>query len=101
MKLYKLTEWQSPTGRWHAANVEDLAGTSNAWWLVPRILGLSYTDYILLLKNKYHAGHFKFIDYGEFSKRNSLLLFDFEKHEDCHRFITSVNKISRNKNVMV
>ena len=49
-------------------------------------------DYILMLKDKYHASNFYFVDYKEMDKRNSMLLFSFEKYSDAHKFLLDMNK---------
>jgi len=99
--VFKMYEWQSPTGEWHCSNVQDLGHHSSAWWVPARILGLSLTDYIIMLKEKYHASKFYFKDGCGKDKNESILLFTFEEYKDCHRFFLDINRISRNKKIMI
>ena len=92
-KTYKLSEWQSPSGRWYVAHTDDMR--FNRWWMLPHALGKSYEEYIQMLKEQYHASHFKFYTYED--KRNSFLFFSFEKYVDAHRFLLDMNKVLRQK----
>lgn len=87
----KLSEWSS-NGRWYVADTSDLAHGSSQWWRIPRKLNMDLCDYILMLKDKYHASNFYFVDYKEMDKRNSMLLFSFEKYSDAHKFLLDMNK---------
>lgn len=99
--VFKMYEWQSPTGYWNCSNVQDLAHNSGAWWIPARILGLNLTDYILLLKDTYHAGNFHFYENCGKNKDETLLTFDFKNQADCHKFVLYINRIARNKKVYV
>ena len=89
----KYTEWES-NGNWHSGNITDLAHGSNYWWLPARMLNISPTDYILLLKNDFHAFDFRY-----FEKVN-LLLWRWKK-EDCHKFTLWINRIARQRCFMI
>ena len=89
--IYKAEEWSS-NGRWHCGDVSALAANSNMWWYVPQILGISYTDYIYLLINKYHASHF------HYTAEKNVLLFTFASLADCRKFKNDINKKAREKN---
>ena len=91
--MYKASEWES-AGYWYVSDVSNLANNSGAWWIPVRILGLSLTDYILLLKDDFHATQFKFFDYGE-DKNNSLLLFKFNNYTDSHKYLLYINRKAR------
>ena len=87
----KLSEWSS-NGRWYVADTSDLAHGSSQWWRIPRKLNMDLCNYILMLKNKYNAGNFYFVNYQETDKRNSLFLFSFDKYSDAHKFLLDMNK---------
>ena len=91
--MYKASEWES-AGYWYVSDTNDLVNNSGAWWIPARILGLSLTDYILLLKNEFNAINFVFFDYGE-DKNNSLLLFKFNNYTDSHRYLLFINRKAR------
>ena len=92
-KVYKLNEWQSASGLWRVAHVDNMS--LNRWWMLPHALGMSYEDYIQMLKEKYNASHFGFYTYED--KRNSMLIFAFEKYADAHRYLLDMNRILRKK----
>ena len=93
--ILKYTEWQSPTGNWYANDVSDLAHGSGSWWHVPRMLQISLTDYILLLKNKYNATDFSYI------KERNVLLWHWNNYNDCHKFILYINKEAKNRKFFI
>ena len=92
--LLKLSEWESPTG-WHCNDVSDLARGSGYWWHIPRMLDISVTDYILLLKNQYHATDF------HYNPDKNVLLWKWENYSDCHSFLLMVNKKAREKKFFI
>lgn len=92
-KVYKLSEWQSPSGIWHVAHIDNMR--FNRWWILPQALGISYEDYILMLKEQYHASHFSFCIFED--ARNSYLGFGFDVYKDAHQYLLDMNKILRKK----
>ena len=95
-KIYKLNEWQSPTGLWHVAHTDNMK--LNRWWLIPQALGMSYEDYIQMLIEQYHVSHMHFYTYSEGDKRNSFLSFAFEKYADAHKFLLDMNRTFKKLN---
>lgn len=92
--LLKLSEWESATG-WHCGDVSDLAKGSGYWWHIPRMLDIPYTDYLLLLKDKYHARNFYY------DADANVLSWTWESYADCHAFVLYVNKEARNKKFFI
>lgn len=92
--LLKLSEWESPTG-WRCADVADLTHGSALWWHVPRMLGIELTEYIFLLKDKFHATNF-FYD-----KDKDVLLWVWKNYIDCHNFVLYINRKSREKKFFI
>ena len=90
-KVYKLNEWQDATGKWHVAHTDCMK--YNHWWMIPHALGISYEEYIQMLKEKYHANHFSFVTYED--KRNSLLMFSFDNYIDAHNYLLAMNRVFR------
>lgn len=93
--LYKVSEWKGGSGRWYCNDVEDLAGVSGLWWVPCRMLGISPTDFILLLKDEFKASNFSY------NIEKNVLLYSWEKHSDCHRYVLWINKMARKANFMV
>ena len=94
--LYKCSEWTDSTKKWYVADTSDLANNSAAWWIPARILGLSLTDYILLLKNEYNANIVGW--YPNSNNGKSLLIFNWNNYNDAHKYLLYINRIARNKN---
>ena len=88
--LLKMTEWQGVSS-WYAGDVSDLPNGSNYWWHIPRMLDMDVVDYILMLKNKFHAVDF-FYD-----RDKNVLLWHWENYKDCHSFVLYCNLIARKK----
>ena len=90
-KVYKLNEWCDGAGIWRVAHTDNMR--YNRWWLVPRALGISYEEYLQMLKEQYHASHFFFYTYED--KRNSLLTFGFKNYTDAHKYLLDMNRVFR------
>ena len=94
--LYKVTEWQSGSGSWWYSNdVSDLAGPSAKWWAAARLLDMSLTDYILMLKNEFNA------IVETYNSETDYLHVKWSNYADCHRYTLFINKKARDKNFMV
>lgn len=93
--VYCCSEWESPTGRWLCNDVKDLAGISGKWWVPARMLGMSLTDYILLLKEEFKA------DIDSYNESNDVLLFSWKKYADCHRYVLFINNAAKKANFIV
>lgn len=93
--LYHVEQWESPSGRFLCNDVKDLGGISGKWWVPARMLGLSLTDYILLLKDNFNA------DIESYYEPTDVLLFSWKKKEDCHKYVLYINSIARKKNFQV
>ena len=89
--LYKTQEWQSPSGKWYCNDTTELAGMASKWWVPARILGISLTDYVLLLKNKYNATIVKY------NLEKDILIFYWDKQVDCHKYVLAINAAARKK----
>ena len=93
--IYKCSEWQSATGRWHCADVEDLANGSAYWWIPCRILGISPEEFILLLKDKFNASDFYF------DRKKNVLLYSWEKQSDMRKYKNWINAQARKVNFII
>lgn len=93
--LYKVSEWQSPTGKWHCNDVQDLAGISGKWWVPARMLGMSLTDYIIMLKDTFHATIVKYYE------PTDVLFFHWDNYTDMHKYVLWINNKAKKANFMV
>lgn len=92
--LMKYSEWECALG-WRAGDISDLAHNSNYWGYPAKMLGISLTDYILLLKNNFNATDFKYF------KDKNLLIWRWENYNDCHRWVLWINKEARKRKFMI
>ena len=90
--VLKFEEWQNASGTWCCGGLKWLGQLPNQWYYAPRRLGISLTDYIEMLKNKYNA---KVI----FS--NDVLIFYWAKQSEMRLFKNWINKQFRDKKVYV
>ena len=88
--IYKMEEWVS-NGRWHCGDVSALAAGSNTWWYVPSLLQITPVEYFYLLRDKFHANHFKY------QTKYDVFMFSFDTQADCRKFKNYINKIARDK----
>lgn len=93
--VYKVDEWQSPTGEWYCNDVQDLAGISGKWWVPARILNLSLTNFVLLLKDKFNA------NIKTYYEPTDVLIFSWEKYAECHKYVLWINSMARKVNFIV
>lgn len=93
-QILKLTEWQDAcTGNWHCNDV-SLGFTSAAWWNIPRMLGISPTEYAKMLTEEYNAE-------VSYRPKNDVLLFHWRKQSDMRRFKNTINRIARERKFFV
>ena len=91
--LLKFTVWEQ-NGKWHCNDVSDLGHGSGYWWHSARMLGISLTDYVLLLKDEFHAVNFSF-------PNQKILLWDWQSYTDCSRFANFINKEARKRKYFI
>lgn len=95
MHSFKCTVWKSPANIFHCGFVhpENLKRGENQWWVLARILGMSLTDYILLLKNTFNATGFSY------TKEKNFLWYYWEKESDAERYKNWINSMIKKANL--
>ena len=93
--LYKVEDWRAGSGKWYCNDVSDLAGIAGKWWVPARMLGISLTDYILLLKDKFNATIVTYVE------DTDVLIFHWDTYTDCHRYVLYINKEARNRKFFI
>ena len=93
--LLKFTEWQDVLGNWHCNDTSDLGHGSGYWWNIPRMLDIELTEYILLLKDTFHATNFSY------SIEHNVLLWKWENYQYCHNFTLFVNKEAKKRKFFI
>ena len=89
--LYKMTTWESVSGRWFVNDVTNLSGRSAKWYTPMRILSLSVEEYINLLINSFGAKGLQYYPSTDF------LTFYFDTEKEAKSFCSYINKIAKQK----
>lgn len=89
--IYKCEEWES-NGKWHCGDVSALAADSNKWWYPCNILNITPVEFVLLLKNTYHASDF------HYSLKYDVLSYSFSSLADCRKYKNMINKKAKEQN---
>ena len=95
--ILKISEWQSVSGRWYAADVTGFSG----WWTIARMLNMELNEYAHFLVDEFNAKIDDFVIYPYEDKRNSLLIFHFNSYQDAHNFVLFVNREARKRKFFV
>lgn len=93
--LYKCTTFTGGSGREYVGDVSDLKNNSNAWWIPCRILGIAPVDFVLLLKDTFHASHFSY------SAETNVLSYSWDKKEDAVKYKNWINGMARKANAII
>lgn len=92
--LYRMSEWQSGSGRWYVNDVEELTTDASRWWTPVRMLGITFNEYVLMLKDKFNAKHFSY------TADVNVLIFSFDTQADARKFKNWINAQARKKQYM-
>ncbi len=95
-KLYKATEFQGASGRFHI-QCDDLVGTGRNWVEPARILGLQPTELIVKLKSEYGA---TITPYRKDNKVN-FIGYSWDNLSNARRFKNYINKVARETNYQI
>jgi hypothetical protein len=93
--LLKYQEWAGSSGQWYCNDVTDLTGLSAKWWAPARILNISLTDFVLLLKKEYHANIVKY------NPETDVLIYSWDEQQDAHKFVLFINRMARQANFII
>lgn len=96
MHRLEYSEWQSGDGRrWYCNDVKELATVASKWWVPARMLGMSLTDYVLLLKDTFHA------NIEQYYEPTEVLIYSFNNKIDVHKFVLWINNQAKKVNYIV
>ena len=96
--LFKMSEWESATGKWRCACVDNLSGGSSAWWLPARILGISPADYVSLVINEYKPDDVWVL--GRDSE-NPAFIFSWNNQTKMRLYKNFINRKAREVNFQI
>lgn len=92
--LYRMTEWQSSTGRWHCNCIDNLSKDGGHWTHPARILKMPLEKYVEWVITKYHPIVWH-------NKDCSCVFFEWEKQSDMRLFKNFINKKARECNYQI
>lgn len=87
--IYKMSEWQSPTGEWYCNDTEDLGHNSGAWWHPARILGIPCEEFVKLLVEQYKVTK---ISYNE---QADVLIYSWTSQAAMRKYKNAINAAAR------
>lgn len=93
--ILKYTDWEGGSGKYYCNDILDLGGLSSKWWIPARMLNMSLTDYILMLKDKFNAN---IVTYCE---ETDVLIYNWDKQNECHKFVLWLNAQARKANFII
>lgn len=87
--IYKLSEWQSATGNWHCACIDNLKENSGAWYMNARAMKISPADFLEVLLNKYKPDNFYF------DPDTCFCSYSWKSQTAMRKFKNEINAIAR------
>lgn len=86
-ELFKASEWQGGSGLYYVNDTTHMT----AWWVHPRVLGISPAAYVELLVKKYNVSNIKYFE------ESGFLYFGFRTLADARRYKNDINKKARER----
>ena len=93
--LYKMSEWQSPTGDWHCNDVEELGKGSGYWWLPARMMQLTPAAYLQWVIENFRP------DKINHSEDCSYVGWTWKSQVKMRKFKNHINALARRYNFIV
>lgn len=92
MHLYKTTMWEDAAGDYLVNDVTSMTSIAIKWWIPMRMLNLTPTEYLKMLKDKFY------INSAHYSETADVLTFTFANEADARRYKNWINKQARDRN---
>jgi hypothetical protein len=93
--LYKISEWETASGKWVCDDVEELTTSASKWYAPARVLGISPEDFVLLLIEKFK------VSYINYYREQNFLVYWWNDRQACRDFKNYVNAVARKKQFIV
>lgn len=97
-KLFKMDEFESPTG-WHVSAFNCVGPNQNYWFWPARVLGISVPEFVHLLIKEYHIIPISYTIYD--NGWQPLFLWHWPNYQTAHSFLLRINREARNKHFYV
>ncbi len=94
--LYKLSEWDTPADMTYVNDISKTGKVGAQWWVPARVLGISPSEFLLLLIEDYDATISKYVP------ETGQVIYGWKKENKakCRKFKNYVNKVAREKQFM-
>ena len=94
--LYKAKDWADFSDR-HHVQCDDLVGTGRNWIEPARIIGVTPTEFILMLKNSFDA------DIRPYRRDGKITFIDYSwsRLQDARSFRNFINECAREKDYKI
>ena len=95
MGIFKLVEWESPSGLWYCNDTSNLAGGSGDWWNCARACNLAPVDFIEMLIKEFKP------DVFSYNPEKNVAVWAWKDKESMRRMKNSINRQARNNNFYI
>ena len=95
MAVWKASEWESPVSGWHCNCVDNLVGSSAAWWHPARILGISPAQFLMILIERYKP------DYFSYSEETGFCCWSWKSQVQMRAYKNWINAEARKVNYQI
>lgn len=92
--LFRLEEWQSPSGMWHCAHTASFPSGVDLWVVPARLLNMPADKFILYVRDTYNAEVHVREDGG-------FVSFSWKKIADMRLYKNKINALARQKNYQI
>lgn len=93
--LFKMEEWQSPTGKWHCGHVSSFPKGVSLWIQPARMMNMPVDEYLKWVVENFKPNNFFASD------DYSFVSWSWNNIKDMRKFKNKINKIAREKNWQV
>lgn len=94
-KIWKATEWETPTGKWRCNCVDDLGGWAGKWYIPARILDMSPAAYLEFVIKEFKP------DNIDIDKDHCLVFFSWNNQSAMRLYKNFINKKARERNFCI
>lgn len=93
MALFRMEEWQSPTGYWYCEHVASFSKTVQLWVCPARILGMPADEYVKWMIETYKPDKIHW--------NGELFTFSWKSQAQMRKFKNYINAQSRKVNYQI
>ena len=92
-RVWKASEWQSPTGKWHINDVSAIASGSADWIHPCNIMHMTPEEFAIWIEETFNAQDVKLTE--------RILLFDFLTQAEARKYKNYINAAARREKYLI